>query len=421
MKLKKTSTALAAVLIGAAVFTTSALADVVVGSGYNSLKNAVKTTTRELAGGVDSFTARMSMALKLDGQTLEEVTDTSKIDCKNNKRISENISGDGTSYLYYSDNGQSISKSSDDDTYYVTKYPEGHGDGDSSMIEDPFATDMARDAEKIVDAFVGSLRDIVQVEESEGKKQYIGNLTETQVPPVANAVFSFVMKYGILESYDLRELGLPSITSDIYVKEASGKAIENERGILESAIGTASVVGTDENGVEHTITLEVSAELADIDATEVAAPDLTDKKVEEHEVNTGASGYVFDQRHVGVYKNDIVEVDADAFRKVGERVLEITKVENGIIEGRYYESYAEGYTPDVVRDFTFSGTDEMGKNTVLNYVDNTDGVAKNAVLHRSGMHGENLIFEIGLEIDEDGDYIMMYDSGDYNSEFTRQY
>lgn len=421
MKLKKTSTALAAVLIGAAVFTTSALADVVVGSGYNSLKDAVKTTTRELAGGMDSFTAKVSMALKLDGQTLEEVSDISKVDCSNQKRISENISGDGSTYLYYSDNEQSITKYNNDDTYYVTKYPADYRYENSSMIEDPFATDMAKDAEKVVDAFVGSLKDIVQVEESDGKKQYIGNLTETQVPPVANALFSFVMKYGVLESYDLQEWNLPRITSDIYVKEASGKAIENERGILESAVGTASVVGSDDSGVEHTITLEVAMELTDINNTVVAAPDLTDKKVETHEVSEGVSGYMFDQRYVGVYKNDIIEADEDAFRKVGERVLEITKVENGVIEGRYYERYVDGYTPDAVRDFTFSGTDEMGKNTILNYVDNTDGVAKQAVLHRSGMQGENLMLELGLEFDEDGDYMAVYDMGDYNSEFIRQY
>lgn len=422
MKLKKTSTALAAVLIGAAVFTTSALADVVVGSGYNSLKNAVKTTTRELAGNVDNFTAKVDMTLRLDGQPLEQVSDVTKIDNQNRARETENTYARGgdtqEEYYSYSDDTQHISKSSGDDTYYVTKRsaPQGSSD-DGQMIVDPFDSEMAKDAEKILDAFVGGLKDIVQVEESEGKKQYIGNLTETQVPPVVNAVSSFMMKYGVLESYDLQELGLPAITSDIYVKEASGKAIENESGILESAIGTASVVGNDAAGVEHTITLELALEISDVNATVVEAPNLEGEKVEVFE--EGQSGYVFDDRYVGVYKNDIIKVESDQFIKIGERVLEITSVADGKIEGRYYEDYAEGYAPKQVRDFTFTGVDELGKNTILTYTDNTDGTVKHGVLHRSGRYGQDLTLELNVEISDDS-YMSTYDE-DYNGEFIRQF
>lgn len=422
MKLKKTSTALAAVLIGAAVFTTSALADVVVGSGYNSLKTAVKATTRELSGNADSFTAKIDMTLKLDGQPLEQVSDVTRIDNQNRARETENTYTRGGNpqegYYSYSDDTQYINKSDGDDTYYVTKrsVPQGSSD-DGRMIADPFDSEMAKDAEKVLDAFVGGLKDIVQVEESEGKKQYIGNLTETQVPPVVNAVSSFMMKYGILESYDLQELGLPAITSDIYVKEASGKAIENESGILESAIGTASVVGNDETGTEHTITLELALEISDVNATAVQAPNLEGEKVELFEETK--SGYVFDSRYIGVYKNDIIKVESDQFIKIGERVLEITSIADGKIEGRYYEDYAEGYAPDLVRDFTFTGVDELGENTVLTYTDNTDGAVKNGVLHRSGRYGQDLTLELNVEISDDS-YMSTYDE-DFNGEFIRQF
>ena len=418
MKFKKTSTALAAVLIGAAVFTTSALADVVVGSGYNSLKTAVKTTTKKIAGEIESFTAKASVELKVDGQIVEQVSDVTKVDSKNNRRMTENTGKNDIGYFSYWDSNRYISKYNNDETYYVTERLADDGD-ERIVIDDPFASDMAKDAEKVVDAFVGSLKDIVQVEESGGKRQYIGNLTETQVPPVANAVFSFVMKYGVLESYDLQEMGLPQITSDIYLKEASGKAIESENGMLESVIGSASIEGSDRDGVVHTITMEVMLELTDINATEVAAPDLTGKKVEVREASA-PSGYVFDQRYIGVYKNDIVVEEDDAFRKVGERVLEITKVDDGAIEGRYHEDYVEGYTPEwPALDFTFSGIDKRGENTMLDYVDNIDGTAKRAMMYRDGMSGENLIFDLGIEISGDG--YSTYTKDTYNRSFIRQF
>jgi hypothetical protein len=40
-----------------------------------------------------------------------------------------------------------------------------------------------------LDAFVAILQDVIQVEESDGKKMYFGILSDTQVPPLINAYY----------------------------------------------------------------------------------------------------------------------------------------------------------------------------------------------------------------------------------------
>ncbi len=72
------------------------------------------------------------------------------------------------------------------------------------MIENPFEEEQVKDAEKVLDALVGNLQDAIQVEEYSGKKMYVGNLSETQIPSAVNAISSFIFKYNILDEWDAK-------------------------------------------------------------------------------------------------------------------------------------------------------------------------------------------------------------------------
>ena len=117
---------------------------------------------------------------------------------------------------------------------------------------------------------------------------------------------------------------LAEMESDIFVKKVSGTAVENQAGLLENVTGDVILSGKDKNGVQHDLTLNVVFKLSDIGTTKITKPDLTGANVEKVSHSGG-----FTSKYVGTYKNNIVIEKDGEFVKIGERILEITSVENG--------------------------------------------------------------------------------------------
>lgn len=413
MKFSKKTATIAAFILGAAILTTSAFADIMLGSGYNSLKDSAKTTTAKLAKEADSFTLDVIVSAKVDGMTFSEEIGNMKYDNLNQAKETNSTSlrnGKVLEYYEYRDSKQAIYKNSKDDSYQVI---ERTRQDDSKLVKNPFEEEQIKDAEKILDALVGSLQDVVQVEESAGKKMYMGNLSETQIPSLVNAVSSFAFKYGILDEWNADRLDVPYPKSNIHLVSASGKAIENEEGVIESGIFTAGMSAEDSNGIAHIYSLDFSIDLKDINDTVVKAPNLDGK-----EVVYSKEGFGFDSKYVGKYKNDIVKLEKNSFEKLGERFIEITSVVDGHIEGRYYEVYKEGYEPDMVRDFKFISSDEeFHYETLLSYTDDK-GEVKKGVMHADGLQNIHVMFNIETHEDNGGYSITNYDDN-FNSNFIR--
>ncbi len=310
MRFSKKTATICAFALGITILTGSALADTMLGSGFHSLKNSIKTTMTKLTSDVDNFSANIIVSAKIDGKVIAETTNNIKLDVANQaKETSERIvnKGEVTEYYSYSDENQNIYKNRDDGSYNVIEKRKNNNDK-SKIIEDPFEDEQTRDAEKILDAFIGSLQDVIQIEESGGKKMYTGNISETQIPPLVNAISSFVFKYSLLDEKNAERLDVPYPKSNIYLLNASGKAIENEEGIIESGIFTASISAQDSQGIEHVYSLDFSIDIKDIDSTVVEAPNLEGKKV-----TYSKEGYEFDSKYIGKYKNDIVKEEGSSF------------------------------------------------------------------------------------------------------------
>ena len=90
-----------------------------------------------------------------------------------------------------------------------------------------------------------------------------------------------------------------------------------------------------------------------------------------------------DEKYVGSYKNDIVEVKSNSFVKLGERRLDILSVdENGNLTGKYYEIYNDGSAPENVRNIEFTGSpSKNGGDITISYTEN--GEQKNGVMYRT--------------------------------------
>lgn len=415
MKFKKRGATIAAFALGATILVTSAFADIMLGSGYNSLKNSMKSTMTKLTSEVESFSANATITFKMDGNVIEESSSNGKFDIVNNMRESEESNfnkGESREGYWYTDGEKRIYKN-DDGSYNVIERQKNTNENEE-VVKNPFEDEQVRDMEKIVDAFVGNLQDAIQVEESDGKKMYIGNLTETQIPSVVNSISSFVFKYSLLDQWQAKQLGVPYPKSNIYLVDAMGKAIENEDGIIESGIFTANISAQDEKGVEHIYSLEISMDIKDINNTVVKTPDLDGKTV-----TYSKEGFEFDDKYIGKYKNDIIIEKDNSFEKVGERFVEINSIENGNLKGKYYEVYKEDYKADNVRSFHFYSNyeDSPYHFSVIQYMDN-DGMKKKGIIHRESLQNINISFD--AEIDEKGGgYSYSHDIDGFNNTFIR--
>jgi hypothetical protein len=411
MKISKKASTILAFSIGACVFVSTALADMALGSGYDQLKASAKRTSQQLEQGLNNYTLDLDFSLTDNGQTLLHSTSIQKID--NTNQMNENTStdlnayGETTNHYSYSDAERNIWKSNSEDKYYVTNYPSDMTREARKAYRDPFKEKGAAEMEKIVDAVVGNLKDYVQaVDRPEGGKAFSGSLSAAQVPALINAVSSFGVKQMIGDQSRMdRKSQLPDIDSDIFVKKVTGSANENGSGLLENVTGTAVLSGKEKNGTEHDITLTVTAKLTGIGTTTVTPPDLTGAKVEE----TAANGYPgFSKMYEGTYKNNIIVVKDGKFVKIGERVLEITQVENNKVSGRYSETVKPGFEADYPdkESFTFEMTEQadagkMSPMSLFSYT-NSHGEQTNGQLNMGG--NGKVYLNLGIQVTGNNSY-----------------
>lgn len=399
MRFNKRTATICAVILGATILTASAFADIMLGSGYYGLKDSMKTTMTKLTSDIDNFSVNMFVSAKIDGKVFSESTSNMKYDVANKAEETRGKTvdrGEITEMYRYADEDKIIYRNFEDDSFNVIEKRKYKNDN-NEIIDNPFEDEQVKDAEKILDAFVGSLQDVIQIEESAGKKMYTGNLSETQIPPLANAISSFAFKYGVMDEWNAKRLNIPRPESNIYLINASGKAIENEEGVLEGGIFTASMSAKDNEGIEHIYSLEFSIDIKDVNTTVVKAPNL-----EGQEVIYTKEGYEFDSKYIGKYKNDIVKEEGNSFEKVGERVIELISIEDGNIKGKYYEVYKGGYKDENVRNFDFySNYDESIHFTKIHFTDK-NGEEKIGIMHSRSSGPQNISVSFNVEIDEEG-------------------
>jgi len=378
MKIGKKALVALSFTVGACLFVTTALADMVLGSGYDRLKETAKHTAQQMEETLDSFTMYADIAMKLDGKVMYENTALLKSDRVNraSETTDHTVSHDGKtrSSHTYTDDKIHAYKSSDRDQYFMQEYAEGNNRW--SGWDNPFEEDGAEDMEKILDALVGNLKDDVIVEDrAEGGYVYRGTLSEVQVPALVNAVLSFVVKQTMMDSYRYRAMDeeeVAQLVDDIYVKRVSGRAEENAEGLAERVQGEIILSGADEDGVRHELALSLELRLADINETIVVKPDLTGAEV-EIVYDKDREQHPFNSKHIGTYRSSIIVETPDEFIKIGERTVMITSVDSEKITGTYAETidpvYADEY--DLVPlSFEFT-TEQLRWDTVFTYTDHT--------------------------------------------------
>ncbi|AHF09136.1 MULTISPECIES: hypothetical protein [Dehalobacter] len=334
--------------VGILLFATTALADIVSKSGYDTLKDGLKQSAASCSEKFNNFTLDYSFAIKYNGEIISSQNDVKKFDRLNGatEDSSHSLSQDGkvSDSYYYTDkntwiNGTDIGTSNE--AYYYTEYTQ---ERETDVFDNPFKQDEAEDVEKIVDAVVGSLKDHVVVQENaDGSKGLSGSLSEVQIPALVNAVASLQVKQAFSgqNSYRAR---IPVLTQDIYVKQIEGSATVNSDGLLDYILATVILSGKDAQEQVHEITMETLVKLTDINETVVQKPDLSGKEVQRTTERNSAGPQISNpEKFIGTFKNDIIIEQDGKFIKIGERILQIAHVESANIAGKYSEEYREGF------------------------------------------------------------------------------
>ncbi|RKD25020.1 hypothetical protein BEP19_04110 [Ammoniphilus oxalaticus] len=413
---KKRMTALA-FTVGASLFISTAFADALLGSGYDRLKTSVKTTAAQMEEGMDNYTVEMLVSIKDNDRTLVQMSNVMKED--QTKRMTENESvtqygsGKSESHYIYSDVKQSISKHGSENKYYVTDYSDDPEREMYHMFDNPFKQQGAQEMEKIIDAMIGNLKEHVQAEErAEGGKLYSGSLSATQVPAIVNAVSSFGVKQFIRDQnrHGGPDMKVEEIESDIFVKKVTGTAIENKAGLLEHLTGEIILSGKDKNGAQREFSLQVVFNLSQIGSTKIAAPNLAGSDVETVSSYNGLSA-----KHIGTYKNNIVIEKDGQIVKIGERSLQISKIEDKNVSGTYKETIKPGFEADYDDPYEFSFQyKHSGSMPLFTYTTPT-GKQENGQIHISS---GKLYLDLGVEKMDEHSY-RSNQRQNYDQEFNR--
>ena len=373
MRISKKGTMAICLALGTMLFTTTAFAEITTSNGYEQVKDTLKASAENCSSKFDNYTIGTSIAIKDGGNVLYQNDSTIKYDNKNYKQettASITIEDQKSDNYFYRDKNGYINYDSTQGVYRQMNFEDENKD--NVLFGNPFKESGVADVEKIVDALVGNLKDYAIVNQNaDGSKEISGSISEAQIPAIINAVVSYEVKNQFANQFAYGYSGqvskFPKITDDIYVKEIKANVIVDKDGIIQNAVGTGIISGKDEQGSIHELNFEILGKLTDINSTSVNKPDLTGKKVE---TNTEEEPYRNEitntEMYIGTYKNDIVIEKDNKFQKIGERIVDITQIDDKAITGRYHDEYNKGYeeySKDAV-DINFSANlEEEQKNS----------------------------------------------------------
>ena len=414
IKLEKKSLTVISVVLGVALLATSVYADVVNRSAYEQFKDVVKSTSAQMSGQVRNYTLQTTFSLKDNDTLLIRTNSVQKVDGQRSETIETTDTGKGAyqSSYSYNDERQNIWYDRYADTYYVTEYNRSEYDADYIYdygSYDPLAQDYVSDVERIVDAFIGNLKNHVTADlKDDGSRIFTGSLSDTEIPALVNAVASFVTKQYLLSSgvyfsqpaeiivdaeladeaiatrydsiYDDTRIPIPSLDGDVYIKSMNGRAAATPDDLITDVSVRVVLSGRDPDGNLHDLTFDISMTLTAVKTTSVTQPDLTGKNVQFHSAYDDFSSERISEKYKGTYRNDIIIEKDHSFVKIGERTLVIESVSDQAVVGSYSETYNEDQEGREPLSFEFTADNSDPYSLSFTYA-GRNGQIMNGYLH----------------------------------------
>ncbi|AJA46623.1 hypothetical protein CPAST_c05230 [Clostridium pasteurianum DSM 525 = ATCC 6013] len=373
MKFKKKTLMAISFALGTLMFASTAMAEAATKSGYEQMKDSLKYTGKQTSTGLSSYTMEGSMIIK-DGSTIvsyENSINKYNLTNKTKETIGETYNGKSKkgSYMYLDKNtaiskytGQESSDGYKNDSYYVTNYKSHDNTEPNILPHNPFEQAGAEDLEKIADALVGNLKDIVAVNvKQDGSKELSGTVNNTQIPSIANALLSYKFK-DMFNSNDPNYSKMPKLIEDISIKNVKGNMTIDKSDLIKTGLVSGIISGKDKNNTFHDLTFEMMLKIYDVNSTKINKPDLSGKNVIEETKTSNYDKLTNPEKYIGKYTSTIAIEKDGKFIKIGESTVNIEKIDTENISGTYEEKYLPGYEKSNSKKFSFTGKFYKDKN-----------------------------------------------------------
>lgn len=407
MKLSKVTKTAVAFAVGASLFVTTAFADMLLGTGYDKFKQAIKTTAQYADEEFDSYSLLTNVDVKFNDELILNHYSSSKIDYLNKQRHDQDV----TTNFINNTQSSSYERYNDAEVYLYRNNSDSFSGYKNAIIDpdyDPgddfseaFNNEYADEFERIIDAAVGNLKNLVQYDtSSEGTYQFNGELTASQVPALYNAILSLILKDSL--QHELGEGYINGETKDVYVSKVTGAATQHEDGYLTDLEASIELTFKNEDNKENTLQFSGKAEFVDINNTKIERPEYDESTLSEVYDNSKNVG--LPEKYEGVYKNNIVIDNGHEFVKIGERILTITDITNGQISGSYEEVITsngsennEGYHSF---KYDFISTTHDYHPNLVEYKDVNTGEIGFATINEN--YNDSIYFDYGMTLEKHG-------------------
>lgn len=263
-------------------------------SGYEAYKTALKQTKT-----AKSVSVQTDFALTDNGTQISQANGTFKVDL-GNKTASGSVRLGGT------DNGQTLSlfkqpnaliwNAGANDVYYSKSEKDDAGEKDSAEGEqnDDWFN---QQAETIIDALVGNLKNEVQASERQDGGSHISlSLDSAQIPAVAQALAPLALKqltegdgghHGKQPEVNADDLvksklfgsNKLALTQNVVIKHVELQADIGKDHFIQQQQASITFTGKDASGASHEVTLNADVQLSSYNATTPDSFDSTGKKV----------------------------------------------------------------------------------------------------------------------------------------------
>lgn len=306
MKMNKKIVMAVSVAVGAVMLTTSAFANFVNASGYNSCKSALKNMI-----GDRNHTYDMSFEMVIDDTSIgtakyRELLNMDSENAKFNRIYSSEDADFRVQENSYFQDGERISKTIYEDLKTgeteINRYNGGeyYIDDEDPCVGYLFEIDDGEDRKKLdkvirfmelgCDLIVGDLKNnVILIDSDDTKDTYAIDLAGYQIPEIISTGMSVIFaegnSYYTEHPYDnVQELWndnpIALLGTDPVIDGGKATVSVDKEGRLSNLHGELSVSGTDPFGDDHTLKVTIDINGSDYGTTEPERIDLTGKVVE---------------------------------------------------------------------------------------------------------------------------------------------
>ena len=270
--------------ISGVIMASSAFSALAGTSGYEAYKSALKNTKT-----AQSLTSQIKVSLADNGKTIVTANSVVKADLTKeiaNKSVAINSNGKSTTLEMYGQDKQMVLKKSGDDVYYlVDKRGSKHHNFKENNEE------LQKDMENLVDALTQNLQNQITMQEGEnGAKKIALHLSGAEIPLAVNTMGSLLVKHvpqaqekhqNATKPYTGVKPELPKLKKQIQIKEIRITADVNADNYIDEQTANIVVSGKDAQGIQHEVTLNLTADFSSFNQTVVTPVDLTGKQVQK--------------------------------------------------------------------------------------------------------------------------------------------